>query len=173
MNFLELAKKRCSVREYDSRPVEKEKLEHVLEAARLAPSACNMQPWLFMVVQNPEILQKLYFCYEREWFRTAPACIVICGNHKISWKRKFDNKDHCDVDIAITTDHLTLAATEAGLGTCWICAFDPDKCRNALGLTDSDLEPIVIIPIGYPAKKDVWETTAKNRKKAEEIIIYK
>jgi nitroreductase len=173
MNFIEIARKRCSVRDYSSQPIEKEKLEQVLEAARLAPSACNIQPWQFIVVQNPETLQKLQLCYEREWLKTAPACIVICGNHEISWKRKYDNKDHCDVDIAITADHLTLAAAEIGLGTCWICAFDPDKCREALEITSRSLEPIVMIPIGYPAENDVWEKTAKKRKDVNEIIIYK
>lgn len=172
MKLIDLAQKRCSVRSYSSRPIEKEKLDYVLEVARMAPSACNLQPWSFIVVQNPDTLQKLHTCYERDWFKTAPACIVVCGNHDASWKRKFDNKDHCDVDIAITTDHLTLAATEVGLGTCWVCAFDPAACKEILQLPDS-IEPIVLIPIGYPAEKDVWEATEKNRKQAEDIIIYK
>ena len=171
MNFIDIVKKRCSVREYSSQPVEKEKLDYVLEAARLAPSACNLQPWSFFVIQDAEIVQKLHSCYEREWFRSAPVCIAICGNHDISWKRKFDNKDHCDIDIAITTEHLILAATEVGLGTCWICNFDSIRCKEILQLPDPK-EVIALIPIGYPAKEDVWKTAVKNRKKIEEIVTY-
>ncbi len=173
MTILDIVKKRCSVREYSSQPVEKEKLNYVLEAARLAPSACNLQPWSFYVIQNMEMLKKIQSCYEREWFQTAPVCIAICGNHDISWKRKsFDNKDHCDIDIAIATEHLVLAATEVGLGTCWICHFDSVRCKEILQLPASE-EVIALIPIGYPAKENVWEKAVKNRKKAEEIIFYK
>ncbi len=173
MNFIDIVKKRCSVREYSSRPIEKEKLDSVLEAARLAPSACNLQPWSFYVVQDAGILQQLHSCYGREWFTTAPVCIAVCGNHDASWKRKsFDNKDHCDIDIAITTEHLILAAAEAGLGTCWICNFDAVLCKEILQLPDSE-EVIALIPIGYPAKEEIWETAVKNRKKTEEIIFYK
>ena len=172
MKLLSIMEKRCSVRDYSSRPVEKEKLEYLLEAARLAPSACNMQPWRFIVVQDSELLQKLHDCYEKEWFRTAPLCIVFCGDHETSWKRKYDGKDHCDVDIAIAVDHLTLAATEQGLGTCWICNFDPVLCREALQLPDT-LEPIAMIPVGYPSDENVWTTKEKIRKEAGEVISYK
>ena len=172
MKLIDIVKKRCSVRDYSSRPVEKEKLEYILEAARLAPSACNHQPWRFVVIQDDKLLQKLQGCYEKDWFKTAPLCIVICGDHETSWKRKYDGKDHCDIDIAIATDHLILAATELGLGTCWVCAFDPASCREALQLPDA-LEPIVMVAVGYPQNEDVWKTTVKKRKNADEVIIYK
>jgi nitroreductase len=173
MNFIDIVKKRCSVREYSSQPVEKEKLDYVLEAARLAPSACNLQPWSFYIIQDAEMLQKLRSCYVRESFKTAPVFIAICGNHETSWKRKmFDNKDHCDIDVAITTQHLIFAATEVGLGTCWVCNFDPVSGKEMLQLSDSE-ELIALIPIGYPVKEDIWETTVKNRKEVEEIVFYK
>jgi len=172
MNFIDIVKKRCSIREYSSQPVEKEKLDYVLEAARLAPSACNFQPWSFYVIQDAEMLQELQSCYVRESFKSAPVFIAICGNHDASWKRKFDNKDHCDIDVAITTQHLILAATEVGLGTCWVCNFDPVRCKEILQFSDSE-EVIALIPIGYPAKEDAWETAVKNRKQAEEIVFYR
>ena len=172
MELIDLVKRRCSVRDYSSRPVEKEKLEYMLEVARLAPSARNMQPLRFIVVQDRELLQKLQNCYAKECFSSAPLCIVICGDHETSWKRQYDGKDHCDVDAAIAADHLILAATEVGLGTCWICAFDPAPCREALQLPDA-LEPIIWITVGYPKDEDVWETNVKTRKKAEEVICYK
>ena len=172
MSFVDIVKKRCSVREYSSQLVEKEKLDYVLEAARLAPSACNFQPWSFYVIRDTETLKKLYSCCARESFKTASVFIAMCGNHDASWKRKFDNKDHCDIDIAIATQHLILAATEVGLGTCWICNFDSVRTKEILQLPDSQ-EVIALIPIGYPAKEDIWETTVKNRKKEEEVVFYK
>ncbi|MFA6779923.1 MAG: nitroreductase family protein, partial [Paludibacteraceae bacterium] len=100
MTFLELAKKRCSVRNYSSRNVELEKINGLLTAIQLAPSAVNLQPWRVYVVVNEKKKKELQACYDRDWFRTAPVYIVICGNRAESWKRR-DGKDHCDVDIAI------------------------------------------------------------------------
>ena len=87
-NFLSLANTRRSVRAFAPMAVERAKLEYMLEAARLAPSAVNFQPWCFVVVREPDQLKALYECYPREWFASAPACIVVCGNHEASWKPK-------------------------------------------------------------------------------------
>jgi nitroreductase len=115
MTFIELAKLRYSCRNYDSRSIEKDKLELILEAGRVAPSAVSFQPWHFIVIQEKESLTKAHAVYHRECFRTAPCVIVICGDHHQSWKRKQDGKDHFDIDIAIAVDHMTLQATELGL----------------------------------------------------------
>lgn len=149
-NFHELAKERHSVRNFQNRPVEKEKLMYVLEAGRMAPSAANFQPWYFIVITNMGMRQKLALTYNREWFIQAPAVIVVCGDHDCGWKR-FDGKDHTDIDIAIAVDHMTLAAAEIGLGTCWVCNFDVKKAKEVLELTPS-MEPIVYLPIGYPTE---------------------
>ena len=93
-------------------------------------------------------MAELHEAYDRDWFRTAPLCIVACGNHRESWHRQADNKDACDIDVAIAVTHLTLAATEQGLGTCWICNFDTKKCASVLGLP-SEVEPVALIPVGY------------------------
>lgn len=167
MSFLELAKKRYSVRSYLDRPVEKEKLLQVLEAARIAPSAVNKQPWNFIVVTNENTKNKIAETYPREWFKTAPAVIVVCGNHSKSWKRK-DGKDHCNIDVAIAIDHMTLAATDLGLGTCWVCAFDAKQCHKILGLPEN-LEVIALIPIGYPADT---APENKNRMDISEIVSW-
>jgi len=145
-SFLELARNRYSCRNYDSRPVEADRLEQVLEAGRIAPSAANMQPWHFFVIRETGDLEKIRGVYHRDWFRTAPCVIVICGDHRLSWKRK-DGKDHCD--MAITVDHMTLQATELGLATCWICNFDPAATSQLLKLP-GHLEPVVVLPLGYP-----------------------
>jgi nitroreductase len=171
MTFIELAKLRYSCRNYDSRSVEKDKLELILEAGRIAPSAVNYQPWHFIVIQEKENLNKAHAVYHREWFRTAPCVIVICGNHNQSWKRKQDGKDHCDIDIAIAVDHMTLQATELGLATCWICNFDKEKTIETMNLP-SYLEPIVILPVGYPLDQPDPSRHDKKRKGIQDIVSY-
>ncbi len=168
MDFLGLSLSRYSVRSYDSRPVPDDLMEKVLSSARLAPSAVNKQPWKFVVVRSDGARKSLQKCYDRDWFATAPAYVVVCGDHAASWKRPADGKDHCDIDVAIATEHLTLAAASLGLGTCWVCNFDVPACRSLLALPDS-WEPCVIVPIGYPSSKDV---PAKNRKELSEIVSY-
>lgn len=169
MNFLELANKRYSLRDYSSTPVEKEKLDYILETARLAPSACNKQPWFFLVVTNPDGIQKLYDCYPRDWFKTVHTAIVVCGDRSQSWKRQEDEKDHMDIDAAIAAEHICLAAAEQELGTCWICNFDIALCKKEFNIPE-ELEPIAIIPIGYAANKQ--SHPEKKRKNPEEIIKY-
>jgi nitroreductase len=170
-NFIELAKARYSCRKYDSRPVEKEKLDLILEAGRVAPSAVNLQPWHFYVIREKADLERFYGAYHREWFRSAPCVIVICADHNKSWKRKEDGKDHADVDISIATDHMTLQATALGLATCWICNFYVDKTRELLQLPDH-LEPVVILPVGYPLDSSDPQRHADKRKPLSEIVTY-
>lgn len=167
MEFLKLVSKRYSVRSFQSTPVEKEKLEKVLEAARLAPSAVNYQPWHLYVVTQKELLQKLQEAYPRNWFAQAPVVIVACGDHSQSWKRG-DGKDYCDVDLAIAVDHITLAAADLGLGTCWIGAFDAKLVHEVLELPEH-MEPLVMLPIGYP---QAAETPKKKRKELEQLVTW-
>jgi nitroreductase len=169
--FLELAKARYSCRKYDARMVEEGKLLRVLEAGRVAPSAVNFQPWHFYVIRESEKLRTFHAAYHREWFRSAPCVIVVCADHGQSWKRKSDGKDHADVDASITADHMTLQATELGLATCWICNFDPQATRSLLGLPDH-LEPVVILPLGYPLDEADPERHGEKRKNLDEITTY-
>lgn len=170
MKFLELAKNRFSCRHYDNRPIEQEKLNMVLEAGRIAPSAANYQPWHFIIITGQEELEKIHSVYHRDWFKTAPCVLVICGDHSKSWKRK-DGKDHCDIDVAIAVDHMTLQATELGLGTCWICNFENELCSKLLKLP-SNLEPAVILPIGYPLDSPDPDRHGLKRKSMKEIVSY-
>ena len=169
--FITLAKARYSCRNYEARPVEQEKLELILEAGRVAPSAVNFQPWHFYVIREPDELKQFHAAYHREWFRTAPCVIVICADHSRSWKRKEDGKDHADVDAAITTDHMTLQATELGLATCWICNFDPRATRDLLSLPPQT-EPVIILSLGYPEDASDPHRHAEKRKDLSEIVQY-
>lgn len=172
MNLLELIKERHSVRQFSPKEVEEEKLNYILECARLAPSAANYQPWKFYVVKDKTKQQQLKECYKAKWFTDTDCTyyIVACGDTGQSWKRsRFDNKDHCDIDISIAAEHLFLAAVEQGLCTCWICAFDPDKCKEVLNLAEN-VYPLVIFPIGYPDEKEVKRTPRKEINEIVEIL---
>lgn len=158
---------RFSCRSYDlGRGLDRDLIGAVLDAARIAPSACNRQPWLFLVVDSQEGCDMIAAAYGRDWIRTAPAFIIAIGNHAEAWHRA-DGKDHTDVDIAIAVEHICLAATALGLGTCWVCNFDKDLVGRSFGIS-GDLEPIAIIPIGFPAPD--CPVPVKNRKTADEII---
>ncbi|MBB3186724.1 nitroreductase family protein [Microbacter margulisiae] len=170
MNFLELASKRTSVRKFQQKLVEQEKLDYILQAMQIAPTAVNFQPLKFIVLQGKK-LQEIQPCYPRNWFETAPLCIVACGDHNRSWKRSSDEKDYCDIDVAIATTHLMLAATEQGLGTCWISNFDAKQCKIILSLP-KNIEPLALIPIGYSDEKEE-DLDEKVRKPLSELVEYR
>jgi nitroreductase len=167
MEFLDLIEKRYSVRAYKPDPVEEEKLQQVLHAARLAPSAANRQPFQLIVVHTAGREAELRRVYGKEWFVQGPLVICACGMPAQGWTRREDGKNYTDVDVAIAMDHLILAAANAGLGTCWIAAFDPDAAREVLGLPDG-VEPIAFTPLGYPAD----ELGPKKRKPLSDLVRY-
>lgn len=170
MKLLELAKNRYSSRKYQSKKIEKEHLMYVLETGRIAPSAKNLQPWYFVVIYEEQKLKEIKSCYQKDWIESAPCIIVIIGDHKQAWHRD-DGKDHTDIDVSIAIDHMTLAATEVGLATCWVCKFDAKKTSKLLDLP-AYLEPIALLPIGYPADKTDIKRHERLRKPLNEIVFY-
>lgn len=165
MNFQELVTRRYSCRNYSERPIEREKLDYVMECVRLAPSAVNLQPWRFRVIENAEQRQLLCQCYKREWLQTAPVIVMASLRHDEEWVRR-DGKAHGNIDVAIAVEHLCLAATEQGLATCWVCNFDAAQCKQLFALDEQE-EPVVLIPIGYAAD----EAKEKNRKAMSDILL--
>lgn len=159
-------RKRCSCREYLPEPVNEELLELMLDMARIAPSACNRQPWQFVVANTPELCAEVAACYDREWVKTVPAFIIACGLHDEAWHRPADGKDHTDIDVAIAVEHICLCAATLEMGTCWICNFDVPKLRQAFNIPDN-VEPIAIIAIGTPAKQ---LNDNKVRKSLDEVV---
>ncbi len=166
MDFEKLIQVRYSVRAYKKDPVEKWKIEKILEAARLAPSAANRQPYKIFLISTEKYREELKKIYGAEWFVQAPVVICICGIRNQAWTRN-DGKNHFDIDCAIAMDHMILAATELGLGTCWICAFDVQSVKKFLKLPEN-LEPVAFTPLGYAADKP----KDKKRKKIEEIVCH-
>lgn len=167
MTINEICNIRESVRDYSSAPVEKEKLDYVLEAARLAPSACNRQPYKLIVLESEEARAKVNGIVTRfSWIQSAPILILLCTDHDQEWVRSLDGKRHGDIDAAIVSEHICLAAAEQGLGTCWICSFDTKAVTQALELP-SNLEPVILLPLGYPAYEG---QRVKTRKNISEIV---
>ena len=164
MEYLQLIEKRYSVRAYKSTPVEDEKLERLLETARLAPTAANRQPFRLIVIPTKGREEELRRIYGREWFTQAPLVIGICAIPAEGWSRR-DGKNYAEVDATIAFDHLILAAHDLGLGTCWIAAFDPAAAKEILGLSEGE-EPVAFTPLGYPA--DEWRP--KKRRPLQELV---
>ena len=169
-SFLELAKKRYSVRNYLDKPVEEEKLNYILECGRIAPSAANYQPWKIFVIRKPEMRKEIATTYGRDWLIQAPVILVFCGDHSQGWKRS-DGKDHTDIDVSIIVDHITLAAADQDLDTCWICNFDAKRCSEILHLPEH-LEPIAYLSLGYRGKDPVDPTRHLTRKPLQDIVIF-
>lgn len=166
MDFLGLVTSRHSVRSYRPRPVEQDKLDRILEAVRLAPSGSNRQPWKFVVVRDADVRRRLVAaCSDQEFIAQAP--VVIAGVGLMP-----DRVMRCDipgdpVDVTIAMEHLALAATAEGLGTCWIGAFDQDQVREVLGIPES-VKVVAVMTLGYPADSP----RPKGRKPVGEIVSY-
>ncbi|MCX7820168.1 MAG: nitroreductase family protein [Brevinematales bacterium] len=169
MEFLEIIENRESVRSYSNQEVEEDKLTKILEAARLAPSAANRQPWEFIIVKSKEMLEKVKQTYQRDWFYNAPLIIIVKGDKNQSWKRK-DGYDSIETDLAIAMTYIILAAFDLGLATCWIGAFDESKLRRVLNLKENEVV-YAITPLGYP-DKNYEPKGAKDRKDLKEIVRF-
>jgi nitroreductase len=146
--------------------VEKEKLQQILGAARLAPTASNRQPFQIIVIHTAGRAAEMLRIYNKSWFSQAPLILCACGIPAQNWVRR-DGKNYNDVDVAIVMDHLILAAANLGLGTCWVAAFDPAAAREVLHLPDG-VEPIAFTPLGYPAD----QPKPKERKALSELVRY-
>jgi nitroreductase len=167
MEFSDLIAMRYSVRAYKQTPVEEVKIHRIIEAAILAPTAANRQPFRLVVMKTAGRAADLKRVYPRDWFVQAPLVICACAVREESWVRR-DGKNYADVDTTIAFDHLILAARDLGLGTCWIAAFDPAAAREVLNLP-AELEPVAFTPLGYPA--DEWKP--KKRRPASELVLWR
>jgi nitroreductase len=167
MNMLELLVKRRSVRQYQTKSVEKDKLIMVLEAARLGPSAANMQPCCFVVVAEKGARESLRASYNADWFVQAPVIVVGCVNPRQAWRRR-DGEEYWKVDVAIAMQNMILAATEVGLGTCWIANFDEKAAKKALNIP-KDIRVVAMTPLGY---SDEEKGSVSDRKPLDMLIHY-
>jgi len=169
MDFTKVIFERESVRDYDpNKPVDKQVLDQILEAGRMAPSANNRQPWLFLLISSDKNLKKIKECYDKEWYKNAPHVLVVVGDKLAAWVRK-DGYNAIETDLTIAMDHLILAAENLGVGTCWIANFDDAKLRETLHLTENQVV-FALTPLGYP--NDGYQKRKKIRKPFEEVVKY-
>jgi nitroreductase len=165
LEIFEAIKRRRSIRKYEQKVVEKEKLSKVLEAARLAPSAMNRQPYAFVVTSDSETIEKISSACNQEW--DAPTIIVVCAFPEEAWVRD-DGEEYWKADAAIAMSNMSLQACAEGLGTCWIAAFKEQKIKDILGM-GHEARVVAMTPLGYPAEK---KDPVTNRKTIDELVHY-
>lgn len=169
MDFLEIAKTRYSVRQYKDMPVEREKLDKILEAGRVAPTGKNAQPQKIIAVTSAEGHEKL-----SKGAKTfgAPVALIVCSDKETAWTRPIDGKNIADIDASIVTTHMMLQATELGLGTLWMCWFKPEIIREEFNIPEN-YEIVDILLVGY-ADGEVMPSDrhADLRKPIDETVTY-
>ena len=167
MNVMDAIRTRRSVRAYDPRPIPAEVMDRMKDALRLAPSACNYQPWTFVLVADAELRTRLGEASRGQLFiADAPVVVVAVGYPENAFKSMGGHGNSVDVDLAIALDHLTLAAAADGLGTCWIGAFDAAAVKRLIRAPEGS-KVVALTPLGYPASKDLLHPIAPGRRKAE------
>jgi len=169
MDFLELAKQRCTTRGFTDEQIPKADLDRILAAGRLAPSACNKQPQRIIVVQKPENLLKVQKAYQT----FGSSCVlVVCQDKKEPLIRPFDGKCSGDMDIGIVCDHMMLAARELNIGSVMVGLFDPHLIRKEFGIP-GHVEPTALVLLGYPAAGFLGsERHGTERRPIETTVMY-
>jgi len=167
-SLMDLIEKRKSIRSYKPQDVEEEKLNYILQAFRKAPSAKNLQPWKLIVVKDKKKISDLSIaCNNQTFISEAPILIVACAKEDEAYGVMGGYMNSYPIDIALALEHLILAATEKGLGTCWIGAFKEKLVKDLLDVPDN-VRVVAITPVGYPA----IEGRTRGRKPISEIVCY-
>ena len=175
MDFMDVVRTRKSTRSYMDKDVEEEKLNQILEAARLAPSWANKQCWKYIIVNEKGKIQELAAGIINSWMKYSKVVVVACADPKKSGSK--NGMDYYLVDVAISMEHLVLAATNLGLGTCWIGGFDEKKVKKILNIPEK-IKVVAMTPVGYSSAEKVRDKItrkiirANTRKSLEEMIYY-
>ena len=169
MDFLELAKKRCTTRGFIDKQISKGNLKRILSAGRLAPTACNKQPQRIIVVQHPNAILKVQKAYQT----FGSQCVfIVCRDKRDTLIRPFDNKCSGDLDIGIICDHMMLAARELDIGSVMVGLFDPKIIRKEFNIPEY-IEPTILLLLGYPAKGFLSpDRHIKQRKPLLKTVMY-
>ena len=167
MEFIDVINERYSVRGYLDKEVEKEKLEYVLNAATIAPTGVNAQPFKVYVIDTKKYKDDLSKIYAASWFVEAPYVLCVVAVKDKAWTRPWDKKNIADIDATIVMDHIILAATDVGLGTCYIGAFKKYEAHKFLNLEENE-EPVLFTPLGYGNA----EPRDTPRKELDDFVVY-
>lgn len=169
MEYLQLIKERYSVRKFSSQQVEESKLEVIMEAARLAPTAANKQPQRILVLRGEKDMEKLKNCTPYTFH--APMAVAVCYRKDEAWIRPYDNANSGIIDATIVGTQIMLAVHNLGLGTTWVGHFDPAAFQKAFNLPDN-VEPVALFPMGYPAGDAKPAPMHNERRSLTETVIY-
>ena len=164
MDFLELAKKRYSVRKFTDKKVSDAEIEKIIEAGLVAPTACNNQPFRIIAVKSEEGLEKFRKCTECHYGCTLG--FVICYDEKLCWTSKITDRSSGDIDASIVTTHMMLEAADLGIGSTWVMYFIPEAVKEEFALEDGII-PTALLVMGYPdkdAKPSPMHTQYRDRK---------
>ena len=167
-SFIELASQRYSVRSFSEKAVEEEKIDEILKAAQIAPTAGNRQPHRIKIVCEKEELEKIDACTACRF--GAGHVFIVCYDKTECWTRSFDGATSGDVDASIIATHIILAAQDVGLGTCWVMYFDPKKVCELFNLPEN-IVPVALIPTGYPSESSAPSDRHTSRKNIAEILL--
>ncbi len=171
MNVLEAITLRRSVREYRDTTIPETVMAKLRQSLRYAPSACNFQPWIFIMVTDPSLREQVSLaCNEQTWMAQAPLIVVACGLPERAYPRMGGRLNSVDIDVAIALDHLMLTAVEEGLGTCWIGSFKETKVKELLNVPDC-FRVIGLTPVGYPARPELIHPVQQDTRKSESDIF--
>lgn len=167
-NLMDIIRTRKSIRAYLPKEIEREKLDYILEAFRLAPSAKNIQPWKLIVVDDKKIIKELIpACNNQKFLEDAPVIIAACADEENAYGRMGGYMSSYSIDIALALEHLILAAAEQGLGTCWIGSFKEQEVKDILQIPKK-MRVVALTPVGYPAR----EGSGRGRKPMSEVVSY-
>lgn len=169
MDFEKLAEERHSVRSFDPRPVEKDKINLILKAGRIAPTACNKQPQRILVISDSEGMEKLAKCTRYTF--NAPMALLVCYDSTKAWVRPVDGDNSGLVDASIATTQMILQAADIGLGTTWVGDFEPGLVEGEFDLPD-EYVPVAIIPLGYPSRDSQKNPLHFHKHPEEKIVFY-
>ena len=168
MDFLTLAAERYSVRKFKNKPVEQDKIDKLIKAAQLAPTACNFQPQRVYVLNSEESLARLKNC--TKWHFDCPLAMIVCYDKNECWTRKYDNMQSGVVDASIVTTHIMLEAAEIGLGSTWVMSYNPEAVSSEFGLPEN-IESVAILVMGYPAVDAEPNERHSQTKNTDEFIM--
>ena len=171
MTVMQATRNRRSVRAYDGRPIPADVARDMQDALRLAPSACNFQPWRFVWVTDAELKHKLAVAAKGQSFiAEAPVVVVGCGLPGDAYKHMGGSGNSAEIDVTIALDHLTLAAADAGLGTCWIGAFSEAQARTALNVP-AGIKVVAMTPLGYPKTPDLIAPVDPGKRRGPDEVL--
>jgi len=166
-DFITLANSRFSVRRFSDRKVEQEKIDLILRAGQVAPTACNNQPQKIYVLQSAEALETLQKCKYSNFGETL--AFLVCYDSALCWTREFDGKASGDIDASIVATHMMLEAWELGIGSTWIMHFNPEAVIKEFNLPEN-VVPVCILVMGYPAQEAVPSVLHSKKKDLKDMV---